>query len=86
MLAVSLGGAPGVLLGIFVVLTAAIRLARFGVRTRRWRYRHRRLDGGTPFPAEASIERVRLLAALGQGVVAIVLGSAVLALLAAYFP
>ena len=81
LLLVGLGGLGGVLLGVLVVLVAGVQLARFSLRVRRWRRRHK--AAGIPMvPAVASAERVRLLSALGQGLLAVVLGSLLLALLA----
>lgn len=81
LLLVGLGGLGGVLLGVPVVLAAGVQLAHFSLRVWRWRRRHRAAN--TPvLPAVASAERVRLLSALGQGLLAVVLGSLLLALLA----
>lgn len=81
LLLVGLGGLGGILLGVLVVLAAGVQLARFSLHVRRWRRRHR--AAGIPVvPAAASAERVRLLSALGQGLLAVALGSLLLALFA----
>lgn len=84
VLGVGLGGAPAIVLGLLIGGIALTRLARFSVRTRRWWYRHRRLGAPSPLPAVATDERLRLLAAIGQSLLAIALGCVVLALLAGY--
>lgn len=71
------GGAPGVVLGVFVVCVGLVRLTGFRARARRWLRR----DSAAPLPAIAATERLHLLAALGQGMFAILLGGMVLALL-----
>jgi hypothetical protein len=78
-----LGGVGGVLLGVLVALCAVIQLGRFKVRVRRWQRRSRmgRHDVQDLLPASASSERSRLLGALGQGVLAAVLGAGVCLLL-----
>jgi hypothetical protein len=78
-----LGGVAGVLLGILVALVAVIQLGRFGGRVRRWRRRwhtERRQERDI-LPAIASAERLRLLAAFGQGALAALLGAGVCLLL-----
>jgi hypothetical protein len=84
LLAVGLGGLGGVLLGGIVALVAAVRLMRFSEHARSWRRR----SGGTgprALPAAASAERLRLLGALGQAMLAALLGSALLLLLIWHF-
>jgi hypothetical protein len=81
LLGVGLGGLGGVLLGAPVVLAAGVQLARFARRVRRWR-RSRQGTAGIPaLPAAAGSERLRLLGAFGQGLLAIVLGGLLLWLL-----
>lgn len=80
-LGVGLGGLGGVLLGVPVVLASGVLFARFTFRVWRWR-RHHRAAGIPVVPAAASAERVRLLSALGQGMLAVTLGSLLFALLA----
>jgi hypothetical protein len=75
LLAVGLGGLGGVLLGFLVVLAAGIQLARFSWRVRRWRRGRQGASSIHPLPASASAERLRLLGALGQGLLAVALGS-----------
>ena len=72
------GGIIGTALGAVVVLAALIRLARLSGRIHRWQYRQLASSDQKALPEEATRERVQLLAALGQGGVAILLGSAVL--------
>lgn len=84
VLGVGIGGAPAIVLGLLSGCIAIVRLTRFNARTRRWWYRHRHLGAPAPLPAVATDERLRLLAALGQSLLAIALGCVVLALLAGY--
>jgi hypothetical protein len=72
------GGIMGIALGSIVVLTALTRLAGLSNRIQRWRRRQRASGNQKVLPAEATWERMQLLAALGQGFLGIVLGSAVL--------
>jgi hypothetical protein len=72
------GGIVGPALGAVVVLAALIRLARLSRRIHRWQRRQKASGDWKALPAEVSRERMQMLAALGQGVVAIVVGSAVL--------
>jgi hypothetical protein len=81
LLAVGPGGLVGVLLGFLVVLAAGIQLVRFSWRVRRWRRGRQGASGIHPLPASASAERLRLLGALGQGLLAVALGSLLLVLL-----
>jgi hypothetical protein len=78
-----LGGVGGLALGALVALAAVIQLGRFKRRVRRWQRRARmgRHDAQDLLPASASSERSRLLGALGQGVLAAVLGAGVCLLL-----
>lgn len=85
LLGVGVGGFGGILLGVPVVLAAGVQLARLTRRVRRWRKRRRGLAESPLLPAAASAERLRLLGALGQGVLAIVLGLLLLGLLAWHF-
>ncbi len=71
------GGALGIVLGVIVVCVGLVRLTGFRVRARRWLRR----NSTDPLPAIAATERMYLLAALGQGMLAMLLGGAVLALL-----
>jgi hypothetical protein len=84
-----LGGVGGLLLGTLVTLAAMIQLGRFNGRVRRWRHRSH-VEQGDPLPALASSERVRLLAALGQGALAALIGAGICLLLLPhvlhYFP
>lgn len=82
LLGVGLGGLGGLLLGVPVVLVACVQLARFARRVQRWRQRQQGPAGHPMLPPAAGTERLRLLGALGQGVLAIVLGSLLLGLLA----
>jgi len=82
LLGVGLGGFGGILLGVLVVLVAGAQLARFSRRIRQWRRGRQSASGIPALPAAASAERLRLLAALGQGLLAIALGTLLLALLA----
>ena len=81
LLGVGLGGFGGILLGVPVVLAAEVQLARFSRHARRWRRDRQGASGIPPLPAAASAERLRLLGALGQGLLAIALGSLLLVLL-----
>ncbi len=71
------GGVAGVLLGMAVALIALARLASLSRRMRQPRQRRSR---GAALPEAMTIERLRLLAALGQGLLAMLLGALVLAL------
>lgn len=82
LLSVGLGGLLGVLLGLLVVLATGVQLARFSWRVRRWRRRRQSTSGIPPLPTAASAERLRLLGALGQGLLAVVLGTLLFVLLA----
>jgi hypothetical protein len=79
------GGIGGILLGALVACASAVRLARFSRRVRRWRRRQRqraRRGQEVPgLPEAATLERLRLLAALGQGFLAMVAGAAEVLLL-----
>lgn len=77
LLGVVCSGAPGIVLGVVVVCVSLVRLSGFRARVSRWLRR----DNSAALPAIATTERLHLLAALGQGVFAILLGSMVLALL-----
>ena len=71
------GGVPGVVLGSMVTLLALVRLGQFSRRVRRWWLRQSRSDGRggvLQLPAAVTAERLRLLAALGQGLLAVLLG------------
>src|SRR5579859_1774199 len=72
------GGVAGVLLGMAITLVALMRLASLSRRVRHPRQRRSR---DTVLPEAMTIERLRLLAALGQGMLAMFLGALVLALL-----
>jgi hypothetical protein len=72
------GGVAGVLLGMAITLVALARLASLSRRVRQPRQHRSR---GAALPETVTIERLRLLAALGQGVLAMFLGTLVLALL-----
>lgn len=82
LLGVGLGGLGGVLIGVPVVLAASVQLTRFARRVRRWRRDRQEADRIPALPAAASDERLRLLSAFGQGLLAIVLGGLLLRLLA----
>ncbi len=77
LVGVVFGGAPGIVLGALIVFVSFVRLASFGVRARHWLHR----EEAAPLPAIAATERLYLVAAFGQGVLAILLGGMVLALL-----
>jgi hypothetical protein len=72
------GGIVGTALGAVVVLAALIRLARLSRRIHRWQRRQKASGDWKALPAEASWERMQLLAALGQSAMAMLVGSAVL--------
>ncbi len=78
LIAALIGGLGGMILGALVALLAAARLVGFTQRVTRWR---KRQEGGRWLPAQASAERLRLLAAFWQGVLALALGAFVFALL-----
>jgi hypothetical protein len=82
LLGVGLGGIGGVLLGVLVVLAALVQLARFARHVRRWRRGRQGAAGIPALPAAASAERLRLLSAFGQGLLALALGSLLLMLFA----
>ena len=81
LIGVVCGGIVGIALGGIVVLAALIRLARLSSRTHRWQRRQQAQHASgdqKALPVEATRERMQLLAALGQGLLGILLGSAVL--------
>lgn len=80
LMGVGLGGLGGMLLGVLVVLAAGTQLVGFSRRLRRWRREQQEASGIPALPAVASAERLRLLGALGQGLLAVALGSLLLAL------
>lgn len=78
LVGVIFGGIPAILLGCIVALAALIRLTGFSSRIHRWR-QHRRASGDhSVLPVHATRERMQMLAALGQGLLAVALGSGVL--------
>jgi hypothetical protein len=72
-----LGGAGGIVIGVFCLLAALAGLARFGQRARRWRAKH----PGEPLPAVARAEHDRLRGARSQALLAIVIGLGIFALI-----
>jgi hypothetical protein len=78
------GGVFGVALGMLVTILALTRLVGFGARVRRWRRRDAGPEAASWLPAAAAMERQRLRAALGQGLLAALFGAGVLALLLPY--
>lgn len=78
------GGALGILLGAVVMMVALARLARFSRKVRRWRRTQRGREVPLALPAAATSERLCLLAALGQGVLAAIVGVVVLLLLVGF--
>jgi hypothetical protein len=72
------GGIPAILLGGIVALAALIRLSGFSSRIHRWRKRRRASGEHSVLPVHATHERIQVLAALGQGLLAVALGSGVL--------
>jgi hypothetical protein len=78
LLAAGLGGLGGILLGSMVAVVAWVRLLGFSQRVRGWRP-----GAGRPqmLPVAASEERLRLLGAVSQGLLAALLGAVVLALI-----
>ena len=78
LIGVVFGGVIGVALGCFVLLGTLARLAGLSSRVHRWRRRQRASDNHAMLPAEATQERIQLLAAFGQSMLAILLGGAVL--------
>jgi hypothetical protein len=76
LVGVLFAGAPAILLGSIVALAALIRLSGFSSRIHRWR---RRASGDhSVLPVQATRERMQVLAAIGQGLLAVALGSGVL--------
>ena len=82
-----LGGVVGIMLGSIVLVVALIRLAAFERRAHVWRSRQaqgviqsRRRQRRIALPAAATSERLRLLTALGQSLLAIALAVAELSL------
>jgi hypothetical protein len=79
------GGIGGVLLGLVTTLVALERLASLSSRVRRRQRSQQHGRQGSlqsaALPEAATTERLRLIAALGQGVLAVLLGALVLALL-----
>lgn len=80
-----LGGIVGVVLGGVVVLVALLRLARFSGKVRHWRRTQRARGEGLRLPSAATSERLCLLAALSQGLVAVVMGALVVLVLVGFF-
>ena len=78
LVGVIFGGIPAILLGGIVALAALIRLSGFSSRIRRWRQRRRASGDHSVLPVQATRERMQMLAALGQGLLAVALGSGVL--------
>lgn len=75
------GGILGIALGSIVALATLARLARLSSDIRRWRRRQRTSQNQrvlAALPVEATRERMQLLAALGQSILAIALGGGVL--------
>lgn len=72
------GGIPAIVLGCIVALAALIRLSGFSSRIHRWRKRRRASGDHTVLPVHATHERMQVLAALGQGLLAVAIGSGVL--------
>jgi hypothetical protein len=81
LLGAGLGGIVGVVLGIVVVLMALLRLAHFSGKVRHWRRAQRAGEELVQLPVAATSERLCLLAAFGQGTLAIAVGLLVLLLL-----
>ena len=71
------GGIVGIALGAAVILATLVRLARLSSRIQRWRRRDASGDRRA-LPAEATRERIQLLAALGQGLLSMLLGGGIL--------
>ncbi|HUY77182.1 MAG TPA: hypothetical protein VMV29_10455 [Ktedonobacterales bacterium] len=82
LLAAVFGGVGGVFLGVIVLLAALIHLVGLRLRVRRWL--QSTSGEAASLPASASSERFRVLAALGEGLVACLLGALVTLLLARY--
>ncbi len=82
----ALGGVGGVALGLLVALGAAIRLLGHARRVRRWQRERTGPDGALPLPPAASAERLRLRTALGQGLLAAMLGLVVVVVLTNRLP
>ena len=72
------GGVLGIALGCFVILAALARYARLSGNIRRWRRRQRASGSQRPLPEQATRDRMQTLAAVGQGLLAILLGGAIL--------
>ncbi len=79
-----IGGAPGIALGLCGIVVACIRLSSFGARQRAWRRRSESEDAPRRLPSAATSERLRLLTGLGQSLIAMLVGSAILLLLMAH--
>ncbi len=77
LIGVICGGIVGIALGGIVILAALIRLARLSQRIHRWQRRQQAEGEQDALPVEATRERMQVLAALGQSLLAILLGSAV---------
>jgi hypothetical protein len=84
LVAALLGGVLGIALGGLVALAVLIRLGRLSSQIRRWRRRQRGAGKGGGVPVQATMERARLLAALGQSMLGVVLGCLVLLALFAF--
>jgi hypothetical protein len=70
-----LGGVGGIVLGVLVVFAAWIGLQRFGRRARQWRRAH----PDALLPALARTEYDRLIGAVWQGLLALIIGAAIVA-------
>lgn len=81
LVATLLGGAPGAALGLVIAPVAFVRLLVFQRRARAWSRRGNASAAPRRLPSVATAERLRLLTALGQSVLALLVGSALLVLL-----
>lgn len=84
LIGVGLGGIGGIVLGGLVVVVALLRLARFSGKVHRWRRVQRARGEQVHLPAAATSERLCLLAALGQGLVAAAAGALVVLFLTGF--
>ena len=69
-----LGGVGGIVLGVMVILAALVGRVSFRRRVRRWRQTY----PGAPLPAASRTEYDRLRGALGQAVLALLIGTGLL--------
>lgn len=76
-----LGGAPGAALGLMVAMVAFVRLLAFQQRAHSWSRQRGAAGAPLRLPSVATSERLRLVTALGQSLLALFVGGSLLVLL-----